>query len=384
MTWHTALPVRPAVTGETAPSSVTIAVTSSGGVTSNAGLYAWVPSGATGSPPAASPSAPDLRRCELRHLSAGALLHLDRRPVRGLQIHRRGRRHHDERHMVVPGQHRQRIAADLVRHRSVRRDPVGPDQHRVHLPRGEQRTRRVVREQACTPSRCAPPRKRSAGRPAAADASRPPTAAAAAPPGAPPSATAKAVPSPPETSAPVLQWVRIRCPPPGSSSSSSASPCSRHRARWPRRPPGAAPAPRPAPPRPPAAVRALGQRRPVRRRRPAHPVAEVHRGRPGAAPAAPRPRPRRSPATAASATPYAPAMPSNGAPRTASVRIASHQRGHVRAHQLDLLARAAASGRGAPAPGPPGAPPNGWREAREARCPPAIARPDQPSAQSAR
>lgn len=41
------------VTGETTPSSVTIAVTSSGGVTSNAGLYAWVPSGATAIPPPA-------------------------------------------------------------------------------------------------------------------------------------------------------------------------------------------------------------------------------------------------------------------------------------------------------------------------------------------
>lgn len=41
------------VTGETIPSSVTIAVTSSGGVTSNAGLYAWVPRGATAIPPPA-------------------------------------------------------------------------------------------------------------------------------------------------------------------------------------------------------------------------------------------------------------------------------------------------------------------------------------------
>ena len=111
----------------TTPSSVTIPVMSSAGVTSKAGLRTSVPGGAMRTPR------------NSRTSSARALL--DRRwPPRRAS---RGRpsvvgAHDVERDAVARRQHGQRVGADLVGRVAVGRDPVRPDEDDVDLAAGHQ------------------------------------------------------------------------------------------------------------------------------------------------------------------------------------------------------------------------------------------------------
>ena len=108
------------------PASVTIAVTSSAGVTSNAGLKA--------SPPV-----------ERAHAPRGSRSSIGIAPPSGVAgIDRRQRRRHVERHAVPRGQHGQGIGAHLVRHVAVRGDPVGAHHDAVDEAARHQRARRRV------------------------------------------------------------------------------------------------------------------------------------------------------------------------------------------------------------------------------------------------
>ena len=96
--------------------SVTIAVMSDAGVTSNAGFERAGPGGCA------------RHAAERDHLGGAALLDLDRGTIRGCQVHRRFGRDDDERDARVAGRERKRERADLVRRVAVGRDPVGADE----------------------------------------------------------------------------------------------------------------------------------------------------------------------------------------------------------------------------------------------------------------
>ena len=101
------------------PRSVTIAVTSAAGVTSNAGLRAAAPSGA-------------MRRAgERQHFVRVALLDRDaRRPIGVARIDRADGRDDVERHAVRVRREREAVGADLVRDVAVGGDAVGADDAR--------------------------------------------------------------------------------------------------------------------------------------------------------------------------------------------------------------------------------------------------------------
>ena len=113
---------RPASNGpRRTPSSVTMPVISSAGVTSNAGLRTSVPGGAMRTPR------------NSRTSSAAALLDHDRRAVRRREVDRARRGADVERDPVPGGEHGQRVRADLVGGVAVGRDPVGTDEDDVDL-----------------------------------------------------------------------------------------------------------------------------------------------------------------------------------------------------------------------------------------------------------
>ena len=117
------------------PSSVTIPVISSAGVTSKAGFRTSVPAGA-------------MRRPRIgRDLVRLSLLDRDGRAVRGLEVDRARRRGDVERDAVTRRQDGQRVRADLVGRVAVGGHSIGPDDHHVHLATRHQVAGRDVRDE---------------------------------------------------------------------------------------------------------------------------------------------------------------------------------------------------------------------------------------------
>lgn len=69
---------------------------------------------------------------------------MDLGPRVDVQINRRHRRRHEERHPVVLRSNRERVRPDLVRRISVCRDPIGADNDRIDAPSGSERSRRRI------------------------------------------------------------------------------------------------------------------------------------------------------------------------------------------------------------------------------------------------
>ena len=103
------------------PSSVTMPVIRSAGVTSNAGLRTSVSGGAM------------RHAADEQDLGGLALLDRDRLAVRRGEVDRADRRGDEERDAVARGEHGQRVRPDLVRGVAVGGDPVGADDDDVDL-----------------------------------------------------------------------------------------------------------------------------------------------------------------------------------------------------------------------------------------------------------
>ena len=282
------------------PASVTIAVTRFAGVTSNAGFRAGEAVG-------------DLERRAL----------LDRRfssPRRRVVIDRGRRRDDDERNLVMRREHRETIRADLVRHVTVRGDAIGADDDvrdaadAMTAPAAPS-TITVKGMPSCSSSHAVSRAPWSAGgsRRRRRGSRRPRACAARTAP--------SAEPCPAVASAPVLQWVRTAQP--GAKSDAACSPIATQRAtssRWIARARS-------------ASTSGVGSRLPHLGERPR----EVDRRRPGG-----HEHGRggvevltvlRSERVAHAPPPHR----SHGAPRTASMRIASATSAGRSALQLDDL-----------------------------------------------
>ena len=307
--------------------SVTIAVISAAGVTSNAGLRARVAGGGRA------------HAAEARDLVRVALLDRDlaRRTASPGRPSTRARRPGTARRRARAGARAK--AADLVRGVAVAAMRSAPIDDDVGPAADEHRRRRAVDDQA---ERRAHLRQLPRGEPRALE-QRPRLAAAGPPRACPARAARRSRPAPsrapPPPARPCCRWSSR-----GSRGRATSSPIEvratgRHRGAGgdvlvadPLAPP------RGRPPGPPAR----------QRERPVDGPGEVHRGRPAArSRSAPRPDGRvvvRVPRPRA-ATPNAPATPSAGAPRTASRRIASTSGVERRGPAGPRARRAAGSGR---------------------------------------
>ena len=188
------------------PSSVTIPVMSSAGVTSKAGLRTSVPAGAMRTPRMTRTSS--ALRSSIGMAAPSGVVEVDRA--------RRGR--DVERDAVAGRQDGQRVRADLVGRVAVGGDPVRPDDDDVDLAAGHEVAGRDVGDQRVRHAGLGQLPGRQPGalqvRPGLVDPDmerRPAWWAAW--------TTPSAVPNWPQASGPVLQWVRIRSgPSPGTGS----------------------------------------------------------------------------------------------------------------------------------------------------------------------